>query len=73
MLVPSLHLFTVQINRGGEKISPLEVDAALLSLDGVSEAVAFGVPDEKYGEKASRTLENYRSVIRVTSILFTGF
>lgn len=42
-----------QINRGGEKISPLEVDAALLSLDGVGEAVAFGVPDEKYGEKAS--------------------
>lgn len=39
------------INRGGEKISPLEVDAALLSVDGVGEAVCFGVPDEKYGEK----------------------
>ncbi|SCV67345.1 BQ2448_5991 [Microbotryum intermedium] len=39
------------INRGGEKISPLEVDAALLSLQNVNEAVAFGVPDLKYGEK----------------------
>ncbi len=38
------------INRGGEKISPLEVDAALLSHPSVAEAVSFGAPDEKYGE-----------------------
>ncbi|KAA8492212.1 Oxalate--CoA ligase [Porphyridium purpureum] len=38
------------INRGGEKISPLEVDAALLSCAGVLEAVSFGAPDAKYGE-----------------------
>jgi oxalate---CoA ligase len=38
------------INRGGEKISPLEVDAALLAHPSVGEAVAFGAPDEKYGE-----------------------
>ncbi len=38
------------INRGGEKISPLEVDAALLAHPAVSEAVSFGAPDEKYGE-----------------------
>jgi acyl-CoA synthetase (AMP-forming)/AMP-acid ligase II len=38
------------INRGGEKISPAEIDEALLSHPGVIEAVAFGVPDEKYGE-----------------------
>lgn len=38
------------INRGGEKIAPPEVDAALLSVSGVREAVAFGVPDQKYGE-----------------------
>ncbi|CCA73400.1 probable fatty acid transporter FAT2 [Serendipita indica DSM 11827] len=38
------------INRGGEKISPLEVDSALLSIDGVKEAVCFGVEDAKYGE-----------------------
>lgn len=38
------------INRGGEKISPLEVDHALLSVEGVKEAVCFGVEDQKYGE-----------------------
>lgn len=38
------------INRGGEKISPLEVDAALLSHPEVADAVCFGAPDEKYGE-----------------------
>ncbi|CAA7390927.1 unnamed protein product [Spirodela intermedia] len=39
------------INRGGEKISPVEVDEVLLSVPGVSQAVAFGVPDDKYGEE----------------------
>lgn len=39
------------INRGGEKISPLELDAILLSHPSVSEAVSFGVPDEMYGQE----------------------
>ncbi|CAD5325264.1 unnamed protein product [Arabidopsis thaliana] len=39
------------INRGGEKISPIEVDAVLLTHPDVSQGVAFGVPDEKYGEE----------------------
>jgi acyl-CoA synthetase (AMP-forming)/AMP-acid ligase II len=39
------------INRGGEKISPLEVDAALLEHPAVAEAVCFAVPDAKYGEE----------------------
>jgi acyl-CoA synthetase (AMP-forming)/AMP-acid ligase II len=38
------------INRGGEKISPLEVDDALLAADDVAQAVSFAVPDPKYGE-----------------------
>ncbi|MHB1837953.1 MAG: AMP-binding protein [Solirubrobacteraceae bacterium] len=38
------------INRGGEKISPFEVEEALLTHSSVREAVAYGVPDEKYGE-----------------------
>ena len=38
------------INRGGEKISPLEVDAALLEHPSVAEAVCFGVPHTMYGE-----------------------
>jgi acyl-coenzyme A synthetase/AMP-(fatty) acid ligase len=39
------------INRGGEKISPIELDSAILALPSVGEAVTFGVADEKYGEK----------------------
>jgi acyl-CoA synthetase (AMP-forming)/AMP-acid ligase II len=39
------------INRGGEKISPLEVDAALLEHPAVAEAVSFAAPDAKYGEE----------------------
>ncbi|WFD29415.1 oxalate--CoA ligase [Malassezia sp. CBS 17886] len=38
------------INRSGEKISPLEVDAALLSVPSVREAVSFAIPHEMYGE-----------------------
>jgi acyl-CoA synthetase (AMP-forming)/AMP-acid ligase II len=39
------------INRGGEKISPIEVDAVILSHPDIAQAVAFGVPDDKYGEE----------------------
>jgi acyl-CoA synthetase (AMP-forming)/AMP-acid ligase II len=39
------------INRGGEKISPAEVDAILLEHSSVAEAAVFGVPDPKYGEE----------------------
>jgi acyl-CoA synthetase (AMP-forming)/AMP-acid ligase II len=39
------------INRGGEKISPLEVDAALLTHPAVAEAASFAAPDDKYGEE----------------------
>src|SRR5262249_5970887 len=39
------------INRGGEKISPLEVDAVLLEHPAVPEAVSFGAPAAKYGEE----------------------
>jgi acyl-CoA synthetase (AMP-forming)/AMP-acid ligase II len=44
------------INRGGEKISPVEVDEALVSHPGVKEAVAFAMPDEKYGEAVAAAL-----------------
>lgn len=39
------------INRGGEKISPLEVDAVLLTHPAVAEAATFAAPDLKYGEE----------------------
>lgn len=35
----------------GEKISPIEVDAILLSHPDIAEAVSFGVTDDKYGEE----------------------
>ena len=38
------------INRGGEKISPREIDEALLTHPAVGEAVCFGIPDRVYGE-----------------------
>ena len=38
------------INRGGEKISPVEIDYVLLEVPGVAQAVSFGVPDAIYGE-----------------------
>jgi acyl-CoA synthetase (AMP-forming)/AMP-acid ligase II len=44
------------VNRAGEKISPVEVDDALMSHPGVAEAVAFAIPDEKYGEAVAAAL-----------------
>tara|TARA_B100001142_G_C14302369_1_gene643290 strand:+ start:363 stop:1856 length:1494 start_codon:yes stop_codon:yes gene_type:complete len=38
------------INRGGEKISPLEVDSILINHPSVNEAVCFAFADVKYGE-----------------------
>ncbi|MEH2083466.1 MAG: acyl--CoA ligase [Nostoc sp.] len=38
------------INRGGEKISPLEVDDVLLRHPAVTEALAFAVPHKSLGE-----------------------
>lgn len=39
----------------GEKISPIEVDAVLLSHPEIAQGVAFGVPDDKYGEEVRLT------------------
>jgi acyl-CoA synthetase (AMP-forming)/AMP-acid ligase II len=38
------------INRGGEKISPFEIEAVLQQNPAVAEASVFGMPDPKYGE-----------------------
>jgi acyl-CoA synthetase (AMP-forming)/AMP-acid ligase II len=38
------------INRGGEKIAPVEVDRALLRHPAVAEAATFAVPDPRFGE-----------------------
>lgn len=41
------------INRGGEKISPREIDETLLAHPAVAEAVAFGVPHPTWGEEVN--------------------
>jgi thioesterase domain-containing protein len=41
------------INRGGEKISPREIDEALLDHPAVAQAVAFAVPHERLGEEVA--------------------
>ena len=40
-----------QISRGGEKISPIEVDEALLRHPAVAEACTFAIPHDKLGEE----------------------
>ncbi|HEU5218254.1 MAG TPA: acyl--CoA ligase [Gemmatimonadales bacterium] len=41
------------INRGGEKISPREIDEVLLTHPAIAEAVCFGVPHPTWGEEVS--------------------
>ncbi|PYT27087.1 MAG: AMP-dependent synthetase [Acidobacteria bacterium] len=41
------------INRGGEKIAPLEIDDVLLTHPAISEAVCFGVPHPTWGEEVA--------------------
>ena len=38
------------IIRGGENISPFEIEAALRAHPAVDDAVAFAIPDARYGE-----------------------
>ncbi|RQM05493.1 hypothetical protein DH86_00001527 [Scytalidium sp. 3C] len=39
------------INKGGEKISPIELDNVITRHPAVSEAVSFAIPDEMYGQE----------------------
>jgi acyl-CoA synthetase (AMP-forming)/AMP-acid ligase II len=39
------------INRGGEKVSPLEIDAVLMGHPAVRQVVTFAVPHDKLGEE----------------------
>ncbi len=52
------------INRGGEKISPREVDEVLMDHPAVGQAVTFAVPDQRLGEDvgAAIVLRQGRSV-----------
>lgn len=44
------------INRGGEKISPREIDEVLLRHPAVAEAVAFGTPHRVWGEEVAAAI-----------------
>ena len=41
------------INRGGEKISPLEVDGVLMDHPAVAQVVTFAMPHDKLGEEVA--------------------
>jgi len=41
------------INRGGEKISPVEVDVVLMDHPSVAQCVTFAVPHDKLGEEVA--------------------
>jgi len=45
-----------QINRGGEKVSPLEVDVVLLDHPAVAQAITFGIPHDKLGEEVGAVI-----------------
>ncbi len=53
------------INRGGEKVSPREVEEILLSNPAVAEAAVFSIPDAKLGENvgAAVVLKSTETVI----------
>lgn len=44
------------ISRGGENISPIELDGAMLSHPAVAEAVSFAAPDDMYGEQVNAAI-----------------
>jgi len=48
---------SVCINTGGEKVYPEEVEEVLKTFEGVLDAVAVGVPDEKFGEAITAIVE----------------
>ena len=39
------------IKTGGENVYPAEVEAALRAHDAVTDAIVFGLPDERWGER----------------------
>ncbi len=48
---------SVCINTGGEKVFPEEVEEVLKTHESVADAVAVGVPDEKFGEAITAVVE----------------
>lgn len=57
------------INRGGENVSSVEVEAALLSAPGVADACVLAVPDEVMGEKVGAVLLGDQRKIDLAAVL----
>jgi fatty-acyl-CoA synthase len=56
----SIHLLgrgSVCINTGGEKVYPEEVEEAIKTVDGIQDAVAVGIPNERFGEEIIAAVE----------------
>jgi 3-oxocholest-4-en-26-oate---CoA ligase len=47
----------VVINTGGEKVFPEEVEEAVKTYSGIRDAVAVGIPDERFGEAVIAVVE----------------
>jgi acyl-CoA synthetase (AMP-forming)/AMP-acid ligase II len=58
------------INRGGEKISPREIDEVLLTHPAVAEAVCFGVPHKTWGEEVEAAVVVKDSVSETELLAF---
>lgn len=48
---------SVVINTGGEKVFPEEVEEAMKTFPGVRDAIAVGVPDDRFGEAVAGVVE----------------
>jgi acyl-CoA synthetase (AMP-forming)/AMP-acid ligase II len=57
------------INRGGENVASVEVEAALLGAPGVADACVLAVPDEVMGEKVGAVLFGGEGRIDVPAVL----
>lgn len=57
------------INRGGENVSSVEVEAALLAAPGVADACVLAVPDDVMGEKVGAVLFGGEGRIDVPAVL----
>ncbi|TPX58278.1 hypothetical protein PhCBS80983_g03229 [Powellomyces hirtus] len=61
-----------QINRGGEKISPIEIDQVLLQCRGVGEAVTFGVDSAVYGQEIEAAVvakDEYKGKLKEADVI----
>ena len=52
---------------GGVNIYPAEIEAALITMDGVRDCAVFGIPDDEYGEQLCACIELEHNAASVTA------